>query len=134
MNDQKILRSSEMLLILAEARANAGDAPGVAGLIDDLRDSRFGADQATPAYANITEAWGAIVDERRLEFAFEGRRYVDLRRLGSLGNRGIDRANMDCAPFAACDLALSDFRFNWPIPLSEFNGNPGLRAQQNPGY
>lgn len=134
MNDQKILRSSEMLLILAEARAEAGDAPGVAGLIDTLRDARFGSDQPTPSYANVTEAWGAIVDESRLEFAFEGRRYVDLRRLGSLGNRGIDRANMDCAPFAACDLQLSDYRFNWPIPLNEFNGNPGLRAQQNPGY
>jgi hypothetical protein len=134
MNDLKIFRSGEMLLILAEARAAASDASGVAGFIDDLRDSRFGADQPTPVYANITEAWGSIVDERRLEFAFEGRRYIDLRRLGALGNRGIDRANMDCASFGACDLPLSDYRFSWPIPLNEFNGNPGLRAQQNTGY
>ncbi|BAO54252.1 RagB/SusD family nutrient uptake outer membrane protein [Nonlabens marinus] len=134
MNDHKIFRSSEMLLILAEAAAANNNTQRVTDLIDDLRDSRYGADVADKVVSNQTQAYGLILDERRLEFAFEGHRYNDLRRLGALGNRSIDRAAEDCASFGACDLPISDFRFTWPIPQAEFNGNPGLRAQQNPGY
>lgn len=134
MNDHKILRSSEMLLIAAEAAADANNLNEAARLIDMLRDSRFENDEPTPAYTSQTQAFGAIIDERRLEFAFEGHRYNDLRRLGVRGNRGIDRADQDCVEFGACDLPVTDFKFTWPIPQAEFNANPGLRAQQNPGY
>jgi hypothetical protein len=134
MNDHKIFRSSEMLMILAEGAADANNRDQVADFLDQLIDARFGDDQDTPVYANITEAYGAILDQRRVEFAFEGFRYKDLRRLGTLGNRTAVRANMDCAPFGACDIAVTDFRFTWPIPLAEFRGNPGLREQQNSGY
>jgi hypothetical protein len=133
MNDHKIFRSSEMLLILAEAAA-PNNPQRVSDLIDDLRDARFGNDVANIPVANSTAAYGLILDERRLEFAFEGHRYNDLRRLGALGNRSVDRAPQDCTPFGACDLPISDHRFTWPIPQNEFNANPGLRAQQNPGY
>ncbi|WP_303687130.1 RagB/SusD family nutrient uptake outer membrane protein [Nonlabens dokdonensis] len=133
MNDHKILRSSEMALILAEARAAANDPSGAAGFVDQVRDARYGSDQTT-AFGSTADAWGGILDERRKEFAFEGHRYKDLRRMGAKGNRTVDRASEDCTPFGACDLAITDTRWTWPIPLNEFNGNPALRAQQNPGY
>jgi len=71
MNDLKVFRSSEMLFILAEARADAGDLAGAAALIKQLRDARFGSDQALPVYASQADAFGAILDERRIELALE---------------------------------------------------------------
>ncbi|SCY22063.1 Starch-binding associating with outer membrane [Nonlabens sp. Hel1_33_55] len=134
MNDLKIFRSPEMLFILAEGAAQDGDFDTVEDLLDDLRDARFDLDIPREEYTSAQEAYGAILDERRLEFAFEGYRYKDLRRLGALGNRSIDRADQDCERFNACDLPITDFRFTWPIPQAEFNANPPLRDQQNPGY
>ncbi|MDP5077487.1 MAG: RagB/SusD family nutrient uptake outer membrane protein [Nonlabens sp.] len=138
MNDLKLFRSSEMLMILAEAAADAGNLNNtpnsVAGLLQQIRTARFGSAQPFPNFANATAAWGAIVDERRIEFAFEGHRYKDLKRLGVLANRQVSRTQNDCAASGACTLPTTDFRFTWPIPQAEFNGNPGLRAQQNPGY
>lgn len=133
MNDHKILRSSEMALILAEAAASNNDAGAAAGFVQQVRNARFSTAQ-TVTYNNATEAWGGILDERRLEFAFEGHRYIDLARMGVKGNRNVDRDTGDCTPFGACTIDSSDNKFTFPIPLDEFNANPALRAQQNPGY
>ncbi|MET6991454.1 RagB/SusD family nutrient uptake outer membrane protein [Sediminicola arcticus] len=137
MNDLKVFRSSEMLLILAEARADAGTFNGTsstASLIKQLRDARFGTPQALPVYANQTEAFAAVLNERRIELAFEGFRYKDLKRLGERANQGVLKDAVDCAFNGACSLSASDFRFTMPLPIVEFNANPGLREQQNPGY
>lgn len=134
MNDLKVFRASEMLLILAESRADANNLTGVATLIKQLRDARFGSAQPLPVYANQAEAFGAILDERFIELAYEGHRYKDLKRLGTMGNRGVDRDPLDCALNGACTLSASDFKFTLPLPIVEFNANPGLRDQQNPGY
>jgi len=150
MNDQKVFRSSEMLMILAEARADAGDLAGAELLIEQLQDARIDDinDNGTPTdpsddfdnfvanvtFANDTDAFGQILDERRIEFAFEGHRYKDLRRLGARGNRTISRDALDCAQLNTCNLPTTDFRFTWPIPFQEIIGNPGLRNQQNSGY
>lgn len=138
MNDLKVFRSSEMLFIAAEAYADAGSFNGssnsTAALIKRLRDARFGESTELPEYNNEAEAFGAILDERRIELAFEGHRYKDLKRIGARGNRAIDRDPLDCAQFNACTLQPTDYRFTLPLPIVEFNANPGLREQQNPGY
>ncbi len=135
MNDLKVFRSSEMLLILAEARAAQNDLAGAAALIDQLRDARFGSNQAAPSYGSQAEAFAGILDERRIELCFEGHRYKDLKRLGVAANRGIDRDLTDCTTQSgACTLPANDFRFALPIPIVEINGNPGIASQQNPGY
>ena len=135
MNDLKVFRSSEMLLILAEARAANNDFGGAAALIKQLRDARFGSAQPLPSYGSQAEAFGAILDERRIELCFEGHRFKDLKRLGVAGNRGIDRDVTDCTEQGdACTLPASDYRFALPIPIVEINANPGIREQQNPGY
>ncbi|WP_188372643.1 RagB/SusD family nutrient uptake outer membrane protein [Winogradskyella haliclonae] len=138
MNDLKVFRSAEMLLIQAEAYADAnslnGGSASVAAAIKQLRDARYGSPQALPTYTTQTEAFAAILNERRVEFAFEGHRWKDIKRLGARANQNIVRDPLDCAQFNVCELNNNDFRLTLPIPLTEFNGNPGLREQQNPGY
>jgi len=132
LNDLKVFRASEMLLIRAEAAADAGDLTGAANLLKELRDARYGASQAVQSFANEIEAFGAILDERRLELLFEGHRWVDLKRLGNRGNRAIDRDAKECENLAGCTLPNSDYRFTLPIPLSETTANSGV--DQNDGY
>lgn len=139
-NDHKIMRISEMYLIKAEARVAAGDLAGAANAVDILRDKRFVLNQTTPVYANATDAWKAILDERRIEFAFEGYRYIDIKRLGTLaGISGVDRDPADYTSSSAnypaanpVNLPLSSFKWALPIGQDEINGNGGI--QQNPGY
>jgi hypothetical protein len=73
-----------------------------------------------------------ILDERRLEFLFEGHRWVDLKRMGDRGGRALDRDARECDFLAGCTLANSDYRFTLPIPVSELTANQA--AQQNPNY
>ncbi|WP_442846560.1 RagB/SusD family nutrient uptake outer membrane protein [Leeuwenhoekiella sp. H156] len=138
MNDLKVFRSSEMLLILAEARAAQdnfnGASNSTASLIKRLRDARFGEATALPNYGSREEAFADILEERRIELAFEGHRYKDLKRLGQRANQGVDKDPLDCAFNGACALPATDYRFTFPLPIVEFNANPGLREQQNPGY
>jgi hypothetical protein len=55
--------------------------------------------------------------------------------LGVRANQGAERDPIDVAEFGmTATLAPNDYRFTLPIPLVELNGNPELRAQQNPGY
>ncbi|WP_411767400.1 RagB/SusD family nutrient uptake outer membrane protein [Winogradskyella sp. A3E31] len=135
MNDLKVFRSSEMLLIAAEARAAQNNLVGAANLIKQLRDARFGSAQMLPVYGSQAEAFAGVLDERRIELSFEGHRYKDLKRLGAAANKGIDRDPIDCGVNSApCTLPSTDFRFTLPIPVIEINGNPGIAEQQNPGY
>lgn len=132
MNDIKIFRSAEMLLISAEAMADASNLTGAATLIKQLRDARFSAAQPLPVYASQQEAFADILAERRIELAFEGHRWVDIKRLGQRANVSIDRNAEDCALYGACTLSNTDHRFTMPIPLGQIDVDPAL--VQNPGY
>jgi len=134
MNDLKIFRVSEMYLIRAEAAVAQGDLGLAADLIQEIRDARLGTTGTAPSFGSATEAYAAILDERRVELAFEGHRYLDLKRLGSRANQGVLKDPVDCAFNGACSLSADDYRFTLPLPIVEFNANPGLREQQNPGY
>ncbi|TQI69753.1 putative outer membrane starch-binding protein [Gramella sp. Hel_I_59] len=138
MNDLKVFRSSEMLLILAEAYAAQGnfngDSNSTASLIKRLRDARYGTDTILPSYDDMQGAFADILEERRVELAFEGHRWKDLKRLGERANRGVLKDPVDCAFNGACTLSPTDYRFTLPLPIVEFQANPGLRDQQNPGY
>lgn len=138
-NDIKIMRLSEMYLIKAEARANVSDLVGVATVIKNIIDNRFSTAQTLPTYANVTSAWKAILDERRVEFAFEGYRFIDLKRLGTLANSGIDRDPADYQSSTAnypaanpVNLPLNSYKWALPIPTIETRVNSAI--QQNPGY
>ncbi|WP_299526396.1 RagB/SusD family nutrient uptake outer membrane protein [Winogradskyella sp.] len=138
MNDHKVFRSAEMLLIIAEAYADSNNLNGptnsVAATLKQLRDARFGTAQGLDAFNSQQDAFNAILNERRVELAFEGHRWKDVKRLGARANQNIVREPLDCDQFNACELSNSDFRMTIPLPVIEFEGNPGLREQQNPGY
>lgn len=138
MNDIKYLRSSELLLIRAEAAAFSnnfnGAANSTAAFIKELRDNRYSTPQPLPNYATQAAALADLLDERKKEFAFEGHRYQDLKRLGPVAGVGIERNFRDCAINGQCALPATDFRFTLPIPQAELNANPSIVSQQNTGY
>lgn len=133
MNDLKIFRVSEMVLIRAEAAVAAGNLAGAAAFMKELRDARYTTAQPLPAYASQQEAYNDILNERRKEFAFEGHRWLDLKRLGADAGQNVERDAVDCAINGACSLSVTDFRMRaLPIPLVELNANENIT--QNTGY
>jgi starch-binding outer membrane protein, SusD/RagB family len=132
-NDLKIFRNSEMVLILAECEVASSNLTAAATLVRSIRTARA-TGQPLPVYANAQAAWADILLERRKELAFEGHRYLDIKRLAALaGNQGITRDNTDDDILdQPLTLPLSDYRFTLPIPQLEVAGN--VTIQQNPGY
>ena len=130
LNDLKVFRAAEMHLILAEAAADSGNFTDAGILVNQLRGLR-GA-EALDAPTSVQQAFGQILDERRLEFLFEGHRWVDLKRLGDRAGRTLDRDARECSFLSGCSLTNSDYRFTLPIPVSELTANGA--ADQNPGY
>ncbi|KGO94351.1 RagB/SusD family nutrient uptake outer membrane protein [Flavobacterium subsaxonicum] len=137
-NRVKAIRLPEMYYIKAEAEVAAGDLVAARNTLQEIKTARAivkaNAVQI-PAFENATQAWKAILDERRIELCYEGHRYIDLKRLGTLaGVNGVQRYERDCTPYSACELLVTDYRFTLPIPVEELNGNRVIREQQNPGY
>jgi hypothetical protein len=132
-NDIKISRLAEMYFIRAEALIAAGDLPGAAAAIKKVRDARTNRVQPLPVYATATDAWKDVLNERRIEFAYEGYRFIDLKRIGALAGVSITRDPLECS-VNGCTLPLTDYRFALPIPTVESNPNPNILTQQNPGY
>ncbi|MBW7675636.1 RagB/SusD family nutrient uptake outer membrane protein [Chryseobacterium chendengshani] len=132
-NDIKIIRLSEIYLILAECEAQT-NLTNAATYVKAVRDARKYTGTATlPVYGNKQQALRDILKERRVELCFEGHRYVDLRRLGQEAGVSIDRNPLDdIVSSTPLTLPITDFRFTLPIPSAEINGNPTI--QQNPGY
>mmetsp|Transcript_24346 Transcript_24346/g.34047 ORF Transcript_24346/g.34047 Transcript_24346/m.34047 type:complete len:465 (+) Transcript_24346:3086-4480(+) len=133
LNDIKLFRSAEMQLIKAEAQAKTGDLNGAAATVKELRDARYGAAQALPNYANLNAALTDIMAERRLELAFEGHRFFDLKRIRQTTQQSLSRDALDCGNGGTpCNLELSDPRWAIAIPAGEIDANPNM--VQNPGY
>lgn len=142
-----IIRYAEVLLNAAEAYAYTGNDPQALRLLNAVRDRSVGADNSygTTAPADLKLA---IYNERRIEFLAEGRRWADIHRLALKPNYGggipakvretqmgpddYDGSTMLTPSQPA--LPYSDHRFVWPLPQSELNANPTLRAEQNPNY
>jgi len=137
--DFMVARLSEMYLIKAEARVAAQDLAGAAAAIKAVRDARFATAQPLPTYASAQAAWKGILDERRLELSFEGFRFIDLKRIGTLAGAGLERDASEYSSttwnFPAANpsnLPLTSTKFALPIPQVEVTGNSAI--QQNPGY
>ncbi len=135
------VRLSEMYFIKAEARANANDFAGVSTALKAITDKRFTTPPAALVLTSATQAWKAILDERRKDLAFEGHRFLDLKRLyAKAGMTGFERSILDYGT-QYWNLPSADpvnFVFSttnkWalPIPQDELNANSTI--QQNPGY
>lgn len=130
-NDYKLMRVSEMYLIRAEAYARQSQFGPAAADITTLRTIR-GSVIATPAYANLAQAIADIKAERRVELAFEGHRYLDIKRYRNILNVGIERDPRDCPGGIPCSVPNTSEKFIFPIPIAEINANPDIT--QAPGY
>ena len=124
--DLVIYRYADILLAHAEALNESGDTAGAYVGVNKVRNRAGLPDLA----AGLSKAAmkDAILQERRVELALEGKRYYDLKRAGILmetvnSNKGWDLhggANYK----AHYDL--------WPLPGGFVDNSPAI--EQNPGY
>lgn len=151
-NDIPIFRVSDILLAMAEARAAKGEIMAASTDPDDILNQttsvysiiytlRYNRSKemsliTMPVMDNTQSAFEAILNERRVEFAFEGHRYLDMKRLGvRAGSEGFTRYSKDCVVNGACNLPVNSYRMTLPIPVREMTGNATLTSDsQNPGY
>jgi hypothetical protein len=123
-DDLKILRFSEVVLILAEAYYRLNDETNALLYLNMLAQKR---DPSFTGFASTgAQLLEDIITERRKELAFEGDRFQDLQRLNRVINRGPEY------PAAAQTIAVDNFRRIQPIPQPERDANPNI--SQNTGY
>ncbi|MEO6286891.1 MAG: RagB/SusD family nutrient uptake outer membrane protein [Dyadobacter sp.] len=130
------MRYAEVLLIAAEASAEVnGPTPESIGYINEIRArARNWAGTASVFPANVATGLtkqafiDLIMEERRLELAFEYKRWYDIqrRKLGDVVFKGPSSLEPHQNFSAARDYLM-------PIPRVELQVNPNL-APQNPGY
>lgn len=148
-----IIRHAEVKLNIAEAMAREGDLQGAIDRLNEVRDRAL-VDPTTQSYTlsdlqtdkDIVEA---IILERRIEFLMEGKRWGDIHRLQGdplVPMSGIpakvangvpapslyDAASGTMPSLGESAVSYDDYRFVWPIPMSETSVNPNV--VQNPGY
>ena len=130
------MRYAEVLLIAAEALAEVSgpnaEAEGYLNLVRSRARNAGGVSGTYPAnvQSGLPKATfiDAVLEERRIELAFEWKRWYDIarRNLGDVAFKGSNSTE----PHATFD-ATRDYLF--PIPKTELDVNPNL-APQNTGY
>jgi hypothetical protein len=148
------IRYAEVLLTMAEAEARtaSGVSQGALDLLNAVRNRALSL-PASEAYTlgsftTPSDLVNAILFERRVEFLGEGKRKADISRLGpdpvfSPGGIPAKAVNSSVKPFTVYNcgggytpgqaaIPYSDYRFIWPIPLTEIQQNPIIA--QNPSY
>jgi len=125
----KVLRTAEMYLIRAEARAMQGVAKAALGLADlvTLRAARI--NNYVPEIFVGQALLDAIAVERRRELVGEGHRWFDLKRT----SRTIDRSDVTLTSTIQT-LEPVAREWAWPIPQGELDANPNMSEQQTTGY
>jgi hypothetical protein len=124
--DLLYMRSAEMYLIEAEAKARLGSA--------DAATSLFSlASKRNPSYVLSTKTGQALIDEvllqRRFELWGEGFRFFDLKRT----NAPLDRTNSNHSAtltVGALSIPAGDKRWEWLIPQKEINANPLIKQNE----
>ncbi|MFZ1783606.1 MAG: RagB/SusD family nutrient uptake outer membrane protein [Ferruginibacter sp.] len=156
-----MIRYAEVLLTLAEAEGRQnGITTKSLQLLNEVRNRALlggpGTFNLPPAgtytagsFANANAFVKAVLQERRIEFIAEGKRWADIHRNGTdavFGTGGIPAkvgvgeslfAMYNCVtnavpPTSQVAYPYSDYRFLWPIPQTETQINPNYA--QNPGY
>jgi len=123
-----IYRYSDILLLKAEALAQTGDTAGAMTLVNRVRERV----QLAPLTAVSKEdALSIILHERKLELAFEGEYWFDLKRFGKsieiLSQQKDGNGNI--LPYAK---NLTASKLLWPVPQEKIDANKNL--VQNTGY
>jgi starch-binding outer membrane protein, SusD/RagB family len=129
--DIKMMRVSELYFIRAEAYAQPGSQQNLASAAADINSVRAVRYENPPtaSFGSSDVALEAIHEERRLELAFEGHRFFDLKRAGL----PVQRIPADIDGSTTSDnLPAGSFMFVFPIPQAEVFANGNM--VQNPGY
>jgi starch-binding outer membrane protein, SusD/RagB family len=129
-----IYRYADVLLMYAEALNEQGQTPTALGFVNQVRARArkgTGAEVRTspadlPALSQAA-ARSAIIDERKWELAYEGKRWFDLVRQGFPAFQAAESIDPTVIP-----ANIQPTRMVWPIPQAQIDLNPNLT--QNPGY
>ena len=134
-NDLPIYRLSDVLLIYAEASARAENTVSAAAMeaLNKVHRRAYGYAPSMPSEVDyiatdytMDSFIDLVVQERGYEFIYEGKRWLELKRLGS----------MDELIAYGKGKTVAQKHLLWPIPISETNYNDAIDpvADQNPGY
>jgi hypothetical protein len=117
-----VIRIAEVFLTRAEALSTPGSSVfNETAALADL--NRIATNRGLPAFALAGSAlYEEVINQRRLELAFEGHRFWDLKRLGR---------DLVKSPHYNT-VAFTDIRILAPLPTVEVDGNKNL--VQNTGY
>ncbi len=131
-DDVKVIRGAEVILSRAESNARLNKNVEALADLNALRAQRYA------GFVAGTETGQALLDaillQRRLELAFEGHRFFDLKRLNLpvIRSTAGDKSDGTGVNNAMKTLPAGDPRFQLPLPQQEVNANPNI--VQNPGY
>ena len=115
-----VIRLAEMYLIRAEAELNR-PSPILADVIADINTIRDRAGLIDTNASTSQDLEAEILNQRRLEFAFDGHRWFDLIRVGKA--------------IEVLENVTSVNQLLFPIPQSEILSNEAITPDdQNPGY
>lgn len=124
-------RYAEILLAIAEAENEInGPTQKAHNAINRIRARKGIEMPSLPTGLNQVQMREKIRHERRIELAFEGHRYFDLKRwriIGEIMN------NFDESTLPLYKSVFEDRFYLWPIPQSEIDKNNGVLVQ-NPNY
>ncbi|SNR27392.1 RagB/SusD domain-containing protein [Maribacter sedimenticola] len=110
------IRLADVILLYAEALNENGDTPGAVTQLNKIRTRAGLANTTASTQAQVRTA---IQDERRLELAFEGQRWFDLVRTGTVSQE--------------MGESVDPNYFLFPVPISEILASDGV-ITQNPSY
>lgn len=135
-NDYPILRYADVLLIYAESSVLADNAVSPLALecLNKIKRRAYGYPNNSASIVDYpSTGWTAdsfrntVIQERAYELYMEGKRWFDLKRMGTDKLKAIILANKG--------KAVLDKHLFWPIPQQEIDTNPNINQEdQNPGY
>ncbi|GEN74972.1 RagB/SusD family nutrient uptake outer membrane protein [Chryseobacterium hagamense] len=128
----KYLRTAEVYLNVAESAYRAGNESTANTLLNNLKAQRYTG--YVPVNLSGQSLLNEILLQRRLELAFEMDRFYTLKRLGLGLQRSGEGPSFDGTgvPASTQIIPANSFKWQWPIPQSSINKDPGL--PQNDGY
>lgn len=128
-NTQYGVRLAEMYLISAECKARTNDIDGAVADLETLRKKRMPAANATVTIRDKDLLTRFIIDERGREFAMQGYRWFDMRRLYKdplFANKTPYTHKYVSATGEITTYTLRPERLAIRFPQSVINANPGM--------
>jgi len=136
-NDYPMYRYADLLLFYAETECRANNGPTADGMekLNMVHRRAYGKDPATPDptvdfaltdYSTPEAFLDLVQKERGYEDCSEGKRWLDLKRMGI-----VKQVIQDVK-----GITVADKHLLWPIPTTEYNYNKAIdpAKDQNPGY